>query len=399
MAVNEAILLGEQKSEIDQSSQYYDGEPQSSTIDLGGVVIDLSGGRYLINNSITVPAGVSNLRIQSGTLLASASFNQSAYMIYLGWGYCDAYGTMSCTGLLSVHQVVLDGSGVALGGIRADTIQLGEIDSCLILGFTTYGINLDGSGGMFVHDSWIGQYSLFDPVRLTNVTATCLYMNGSEHDSVIRDVIIFSGRIGILAHSGGNVIMAVHVWNLAATQGGIGMLVRPGVRITDCYFDFTPLVIEDPAGVIVSNSFFLGCSSIVITSTAPSLSVSELQITGNWFHSTNTTILVEGPFPFTSLYESVIENNVADSGIVKTSTRATMACWPSGEASCTMDFKNALAFPSIDIAEARCFVQSDTPVAFSWTIAAQSLTVTATNHFTGKVMCDVDQSTRWHAAH
>jgi hypothetical protein len=309
---------------------------------------------------------------------------------------------MSCTGVLSLHQLVIDGSDRALGGIRADRVQLGEIDSCLVVGFVRFGINLDGSGGMLVHDCWIGQYSLFDQ-RLLNVTATCLYMNGSgvevEHDSVVRDVIIFSGLIGIDTHNSGNLITGVHVWNLAGARGGIGMLVSPGVRITDCYFDYTPLVLVDPSGLIVADSFFYGTSNIVIQSPSPNPSITELQITGNWFDASNKTIIVQGPYPIASVFESVIENNVAVQKIDKASTRATMSCLTTKESSCTMDFSTVLVFPAAAITEARCFLQSPEPIAFTTQIDHQSVIVTADTAFTGVFLCDVDQSTRWHPAH
>jgi hypothetical protein len=55
-------------------------------VDLGGAVLDLAGGRYLISEPLLFPSGYANFRVQRGTLIASKAFPPTAemYMLQIG---------------------------------------------------------------------------------------------------------------------------------------------------------------------------------------------------------------------------------------------------------------------------------------------------------------------------
>ena len=374
----------------------------STTFDLGGVSVDFAGGRYQISAPVVVAAGVSNINFIDGTLVASSEFDQTSYLFHVGNGTCTHGSGLSCTGVMSITQMVLDSNNTAYGSLLLDNVEFVDVSSVLMIGFTGIGCNLLSSGGVFIHHSWIGQFSVFNTVRDTDVTATCLTMLGSTHDSIVQDVIIFSGRTGIETDNSGNMIDGVHVWNLIGSVGGVGMLVQGGVRIVNSYFDYTPLVIVNPSGATVVNNYFYQTANIVLRANASDspVPVYLLLVSNNWFEASNATLIVdEGANTFGSLSESIIENNVATKSVFKRSTRATLKQQVSDGVSTTLDFTTYLAFPGIAIVEARCFLSSPTPAALSTVIDGLKLTVHFSMSVTGVVLCDVDQSTRWHPGH
>merc|ERR1719506_2506221 len=49
--------------------------------DLGGVVVDLEGGEYLLHSPVILPPMFGNIRFQRGTIRASPSFPSHSYLI------------------------------------------------------------------------------------------------------------------------------------------------------------------------------------------------------------------------------------------------------------------------------------------------------------------------------
>lgn len=131
-------------------------------VDLGGVTLDLQGGDYLISEPLTVPLYFGNYRIIDGTLRASQSFPPDKYLLELG-----SDGTVcteasdpqyaACGADASVSNVLLDGSGVAMGGMRASYIMgVNAGPDVYIVNFTTAGIMVTGGHEVMIHQTWIG---------------------------------------------------------------------------------------------------------------------------------------------------------------------------------------------------------------------------------------------------
>ena len=90
--------------------------------DLGGVVLDLGGGDYVISEPIVFPSGYGNYRIIDGTLRASPTFPAESFMIEFGIGTCNN-GQGSCAQDTGVEGVMLDGGMTAYGGIRESSVM------------------------------------------------------------------------------------------------------------------------------------------------------------------------------------------------------------------------------------------------------------------------------------
>ena len=56
--------------------------------DLGGAVLDLQGGTYLLSQPLAIPQYVGNLRVIDGTLRASPAFPPAEFVLTIGGGVC-----------------------------------------------------------------------------------------------------------------------------------------------------------------------------------------------------------------------------------------------------------------------------------------------------------------------
>jgi hypothetical protein len=86
-----------------------------------------------------------------------------------------------------------------------------------------------------------------------------------SQDHWISDIIIFSGKHGIVMNGGAAVISNSHIYN-----GGEDALVLAGhaIRVLGCYFDFNNVVVLTPAVAIdISHNMFLGGAFVEIRST------------------------------------------------------------------------------------------------------------------------------------
>lgn len=117
-------------------------------VDLGGVVLDLGGGDYLLSQPLAIPQYFGNMRIIDGTLRASASFPADRYVVEVGYGTkaCNPpSGQGSCNENVGMSGLTIDGSHVASGCIKITATMGATIDSSsAIFGFNDVGIALDG---------------------------------------------------------------------------------------------------------------------------------------------------------------------------------------------------------------------------------------------------------------
>lgn len=131
--------------------------------DLGGATIDLQGGDYLISAPLATPNYYGNYRIVDGTLRASASFPPSSFLLELGGsdGVCpEASEPMyaACAANVAVSNLLLDGGGVAAGGLHAAYhMGLNAGPDLYVVNFTVAGVLVTGGHEVLLHQSWVGQ--------------------------------------------------------------------------------------------------------------------------------------------------------------------------------------------------------------------------------------------------
>ena len=96
----------------------------SNYTDLGGAVLDLQGGTFLLSRPLAIPGGFGNFRVVRGTLRASASFPADAFVLDIGHGvHADGGGGED----IGVQELLIDGGLRAAGGLRVAGVMGGSI--------------------------------------------------------------------------------------------------------------------------------------------------------------------------------------------------------------------------------------------------------------------------------
>jgi len=401
-------------------------------VDLGGAVLDLSGGRFLISGPVVIPAGYANFRVQRGTLIASGQYPPTAgeYMLQIGGTGCNSTSggahNKDCNTNIGVQQITIDGAGVAWGGLQVlDTMDANIGPAVMVVGFSGVGISLAGTGAGYIHEAWLGQYKPGDPVPRQNATATAILLDAHQHDCDVVNVIVWSGKVGLNSTNGANRIQGVHTWNLSGNQGGYGIVLWGGAgRVQQSYLDFAPLVVrrniwahgamnETEELVMIEGNLFLGTATIVFIAPMNNTELSGVVITGNVFSlapPANRTIVLdeEGSHKFVSVHDVVIANNEASTSVTRLSTRATKTVvFTPGAASATIDYSDVLLFDGnvgINADSVRCFLRGSRALPLSTTTFGNQVTVHVGGSTDGgaaegsSVTCSVDQSRKISAA-
>lgn len=246
---------------------------ESGTIDLGGALLDLQGGDYLISMPIAVPSNYSNYVIAHGTVRASPSFPSTRYLLEFGseGSYCSNWGD-SCSEDGSVEDLFLDASQRAAGCLKYwSVIGFNAGPDIYCLNFTDDGIHIEGGHEVVVHETWVGSCWYTPPNACwLNASAlgstTGILVNGNDH--YVSDSIVFAALTGIGVYGAANMFTNVHTWNTqsgsVATAAGILNTVWQN-RFVGCYMDFVPFVCSGCAVTTFAEGFFLGGAQVVFT--------------------------------------------------------------------------------------------------------------------------------------
>jgi hypothetical protein len=379
---------------------------------LGGAVLDLSGGEYLISQPIVIPNNYGNLLIAHGSLLASSTFPPSQYLVQVGGtGACDN-SDGSCNQFVNFDSVFFDANNnTAAGGLALTENLFGSVRGCFFTGFSVAGLLVTGGHDLVISESWFGEWYSSDPrkANFTESPGSGIVLNGNDH--VIDNVIVFSGRVGIVLNGAANQVRAAHTWNLSTSRGGIGILVPSGYpsqnRILDCYLDYADIVLQDPKSITVTGGFFLGGGQVVLQAVNSSM-VGGVVITENQFYGTtnDNVALNETLRSFTSVIDTVIENNLMPSsqgasGGTMRYIKPTTSTFFNNATSATIDFsplllfQNCTALPLRNVLySVRSYNASAAPVASFASVDGCQVTVTFNSPVSGGITVQVDQSTR-----
>eukprot|EP00039_Didymoeca_costata_P012854 m.187226 g.187226 ORF g.187226 m.187226 type:complete len:520 (-) comp15603_c1_seq2:1431-2990(-) len=406
------------------------GTNDQGLTDLGGATLNLDGGAYLISKSLLIPQGYANFKVYGGSLIAADNFTglQGGYLLQIGDANpCNrtsgGKGNKDCISDISVQELTLDGRNVAYGGLMVENAMDVNIGPAIfVIGYEGVGISLRGSGAGYIHEAWLGQFEAGSPIPRINATATAILMDQGQHDSDVFNVIVFSGLVGVNSTNGANRLQGVHTWNLAGSDGGIGIVLHSGAgRVEQCYLDYAPLVLRlggskywQPSLGMIEGNFFLGSSTIVLQAATPEVVIRGLIITGNIFNTNNvpnkTFTLDETQGKFVKLEDTVIENNEVDldraAGKISSIATKTIEI-DAGFTEGFINYNGSLVFgPSIgiDANSVQCFVHGLEACGVSAVPAVSPplalhvvLSVGLKNAV--NVTCTVDQSTRLCPAH
>ena len=313
-------------------------------VDLGGVVLDLQGGDYLLSAPLAIPQCVGNLRIVDGSLRASPTFPRDRFVVEVGGPTCNT-GQGSCNQNVGMSGLTVDGSHVAAGCVNIMTTMGATLDSSsAIFGFNSTGIKVAGGHETMISDTWVAAYFWNQPEKEKN-GATGILLAGNDH--YISNVIVYSARVGIELTGAANIVDGAHTWNCATGNGGVGILNRESQnRFTGCYLDFNDLVLENAQQVTVSDGFFLGGGQLVFAAPAAGSAIVATTVSGNVWYDTNGAALAvdETAGTWTSAQDLLVTGSTqpgAPRGVTVATKVLTvpLASWPA-DGAFTVDFSD-----------------------------------------------------------
>ncbi|KAL5747071.1 hypothetical protein ACOSQ2_024368 [Xanthoceras sorbifolium] len=312
----------------------------------GGSEVHLDGGTYKITRPLRLPdTGGGNIMIHGGSIQASEDFPADGYLIELR---ASSSNRLSYE-YITLKDLMID-SNFRGGGIAIINSLRTTIDNCYISHFMTNGILIQDGHETFIRNSFIGQYiNVGSDHREKGFSGTGINIMGN--DNVVTDVVIFSASIGVLISGQANMLTGIHCYNKATALGGTGIYVRaPGLtqtRISNCYFDFTGIVAEDPVQLHITGSFFLGNAFILIKSLKGVMS--GVTIVDNMFSGDYTGVQIvqldQSNEPFRNVDQVVVDRNNVRGMVVK-STVGRGSVWRNGT-SWTVDFSKLLLFANL----------------------------------------------------
>ena len=375
--------------------------------DLGGVVLDLQGGDYLLSVPFALPQFIGNLRIIDGTLRASSLFPPTRFIIEVGSSPCHTpSGQGSCNENVGMSGLTLDGSHIAAGCLKISSTMGATLDSSsAIFGFVATGILLEGGHESMISETWVAAYFWSDPKKERN-NAVGISVAGNDH--FVSNTIVFSALIGIDVSGAANKFTNVHTWNCATGNGGTGILNHESQNIfIGIYMDFTDLVLRNAQQISVTNGFFLGGAQIVFEAQKANDTVLGVSILSNvWYDCSGPSLAVNetgGAF-FSSIVDlDVIGTSFCGYSKIKATGLpiATKVHTSNTDGTMSFDFTDVLLFPSAGIASAQLSSLNVSPTTFSAInsvpSAGEPLTVTlytAGNLNNAQFIVNVDQSAR-----
>ena len=177
---------------------------QPPKLDCGGAVLDLRGGVYTVTAPVRVPAGMGNLWVRGGTIVASTSFRPApaedpekseSYVLIVGHNCTSEWRQNgACSVNVGVQQLTLDARHRAGGSLYMDHCQYATVGpGIMLLGFSTYGVTAFGSGGTIIQGVFAGEYPGSDPRAhsLSALSGTAVVLASPQHDGFVTNTIIW----------------------------------------------------------------------------------------------------------------------------------------------------------------------------------------------------------------
>lgn len=273
----------------------------SGITNLGGAVLDLRGGVYLISAPITIPPYVGNVHIGGGgTLRASATFPTNRYLIEIGSQACTPKdGQNVCNEFVTVSDVFLDASHVCAGGIHVAMTMGTTITNSFMIGFNRAGVLVDQGHETMVSECWLAEYYWSEKHPETTCDrsvdgsgSTGVLINGE--DNIVSDVIVFDfACLGVWVNGAANLLSGVHSWN----GGGVAIAVNGSYdvqdRIIDCYLDYSTLEIVNPKFVLVQGNFFYNTHASLLGSHVTQLVMRENIYSMNQYGGNSSVVVTD----------------------------------------------------------------------------------------------------------
>jgi|EP01047_Picozoa_sp_COSAG01_P047128 hypothetical protein len=235
-------------------------------------VVDLQGGTYLINNTLWLGQGLT-FRMCCGALLASEAFPDAAFMISTG----------GATEGVTIHDVSFDLNRRGTGAIHTSGTLRVHLDRLFVHHYVRYGIQAVQGHEVHVSNCWLGEWAWAESGgrESQNLTGVAIEVDGQDH--WLSEIIIFSGKQGIVLRGGALVLSNTHIYN-GGTGSALELAGSHAVRVLGSYFDFNRVVIKGPAvAVDISHNMFLGGVGVELQSTQSNETIDGLTMMANQF--------------------------------------------------------------------------------------------------------------------
>jgi hypothetical protein len=325
----------------------------------GGVAVDLGGGTYLVSEPLVIADGA-GVTLRGGTLRAAPSFPPAACMVNITGGQH-----------LAIADLTLDAAHTGACLCLDNVLQLTVADS-FFLHYKTFGILGDDAHGasheLLVTGCFFAEFMWGEP-GFNNVaaqTGTALFLASQFYDSNFYDSIIRCTRVGVVNMAGANLFHGVHIYSTCNKDpsGGnvsVGFINAAWgqTRVSNCYFDDSPLVILHPSEITLKDNLFYGLSGLVVAPTAHNMSAQGVLVAGNVFTQTpysggGPTLHYDtsnGTVDAAALLDCVVADNSVAVRAAERTTRVTATLLASGEGgsvtwSGSIDLRSQLLFLS-----------------------------------------------------
>ena len=174
-------------------------------------------------------------------------------------------------------------------------------------------------------------------------------------DNIIQNLIVFSARVGLHVIGAANLIYGLHSWNLAESQGGVGLFMDCAGytqnRVIASYLDWNDLVAVAPEHLVVNECFFLSTAALVLQSAGSNSAIHGLTLLSNvWDGAPEARAAIrldETRGAFTSLSDTYIDQNMVSGGFGLQGSAARLvaeADFSSGSPAC-FNLSSRLLFP------------------------------------------------------
>lgn len=348
----------------------------TSTPDLGGLVVDFVGGHYLLAAPLTLPtAGGGNIVFANGALHADPARFPPARFLLEAASIVDPPSAMFRYRDLHFRNMEFDAAQRAAGGLLVEQAMATRVEQCVFVGYTQIGLHSTGVGNeLFASALWFREFPYHGDAEQTchnasAKTGTAIVLDNNDHS--LDNIVIACSKRGLQINGSAIVVRNLHVYvegELPYPDGGVWILPgQQNIRFDSCYFDGCPLFFDNPENVQVANSFFLLIEGdqqeggvVVLTAVGANVPVAGLQVAMNQLGGTPRT----SPYPFVRLNETannffnhsaVLNTVIADNaftgwmvkhgGLVPSSTRLSAeVLFPEQTADFVVDLSPRLVF-------------------------------------------------------
>lgn len=177
----------------------------------GGCTIDLGGGEFKLAAPVVVPEYVGNINVGHGSLVADdAAFPADAFLFVVGVAGSCRIPQGSCNLAINFDELFFDGRRVA-SALQINNVMGTTVTDSYFLNFSAYGVQINDGHEVMMQHVWLGETPFDYPFSETDLPkAIAVQINGNDH--FMRDIIVFSSKIGVEVNGAADYISGTHVW-------------------------------------------------------------------------------------------------------------------------------------------------------------------------------------------